>query len=91
MIEAASGEIIAEEQAGFRAGGSTTEQISNLRILYGKDLQHQQNIYYVFIEFRMAFDRVWHAGRSTTSVPTLSKSSKTSITRPLVQSSSTSE
>ena len=32
-------EIIKEEQAGFRAGGSTTEQIVNLRILCEKYLQ----------------------------------------------------
>ena len=32
--------IIAEEQAGFRAGRSTTEQIFNLRILCEKNLQH---------------------------------------------------
>ena len=42
--------IIAEEQAGFRAGRSTTEQIFNLRILCD-----------VFIDFKKAFDRVWHA------------------------------
>ena len=33
--------ILAEEQAGFRAGRSTTEQILNLRILCEKSLQHQ--------------------------------------------------
>ena len=33
--------IIGQEQAGFRAGRSTTEQISNLRILCKKYLQHQ--------------------------------------------------
>ena len=53
-------EIIAEEQAGFRAGRSTTEQIFNLRILCEKYLQHRQNLYYVFIDFKKAFDRVWH-------------------------------
>ena len=53
-------EIIAEEQAGFRAGKSTTEQIFNLRILCEKYLQHQQNLYHVFIDFKKAFDRVWH-------------------------------
>ena len=52
-------EIIAEEQAGFRAGRSTTEQIFNLRILGEKYLQHQQNLYHVFIDFKKAFDRVW--------------------------------
>ena len=36
--------IIAEEQAGFRAGRSTTEQIFNRRILYEKYLQHQQDL-----------------------------------------------
>ena len=50
--------VIAEEQAGFRAGRSTTEQIFNLRILCEKYLQHQQNLYHVFIDFRKAFDRV---------------------------------
>ena len=53
--------IIAEEQAGFSAGRSTTEQIFNLRILCEKYLQHQQDLYHVFIDFKKAFDRVWHA------------------------------
>ena len=53
-------EIIAEKQAGFRAGRSTTEQIFNLRILCEKYLQHQQNLYHVFVDFKKAFDRVWH-------------------------------
>ena len=54
-------EIIAEEQAGFRDGRSTTEQIFNHRILCEKYLHHQQNLYHVFIDFKKAFDRVWHA------------------------------
>ena len=55
-------EIIAEEQAGFRAGRSTTEQIFNLRILCEKYFQHLQNLYHVFNDFKKkAFDRVWHA------------------------------
>ena len=53
--------IIAEEQAGFRAGRSTTEQIFNLRILCEKYLQHQQDLYHVFIDFKKAFDWAWHA------------------------------
>ena len=53
--------IIAEEQAGFRAGRSTTEQIFSLQILCEKGLQHQQDLYHVFIDFMKAFDRVWHA------------------------------
>ena len=50
--------IIAEVQAGFRAGRSTAEQIFNLRILCEKYLQHQQDPYHVFIDFKKAFDRV---------------------------------
>ena len=53
--------IIAEEQADFRAGKSTTEQIFNLQILCEKYCQHQQDLYHVFIDLRKAFDRFWHA------------------------------
>ena len=52
---------IAEEQAGFRAGRSTTQQIFNPRILCKKYLQHQQDLNHVFTDFKKAFDRVWHA------------------------------
>ena len=48
--------IIAEEQPGFRP-----EQIFNIRVLCEKYLQHQQDLYHVFIDFEKAFDRVWHA------------------------------
>ena len=57
-------QIIAEEQAGFRAGRSITEQIFNLRILCEKFLQQQQNLYYVVTDLKQAsdrvYDRVWH-------------------------------
>ena len=48
---------IAKEQAGR----STTEHIFNLRILCLRYLQHQQNVFYGFVDFKKAFDRVWHA------------------------------
>ena len=53
--------IIAEEKKALGAGRSTTEKIFNLRILCEKYLQHQQDLYDVFIDFKKAFDRVWHA------------------------------
>ena len=83
-------EIIAGEQAGFRAGRSTTEQIFSLRILCEKYLQHQQDLYHVFIDFKKAFDRVWHAALWATMKKYISTNlelSKTSMTRPLVPSS----
>ena len=53
-------EIIAEEQGGFRTGRSPTEHIFNLIIIFLKFIQHQQDVYHVFIDFKKAFDRVWH-------------------------------
>ena len=86
--------VIAEEPAGFRASRSTTEQIFNLRIVCEKYLQHQQDLYYVFIDFKKAFDRVWHAALRATMkeyniIANLIRVIKTSVTRPLVPSSST--
>ena len=43
--------IIAEEKAGFRPGRSATEQIFSLRILCERYLQHQQDLYHVYIDF----------------------------------------
>ena len=54
-------EIIKEDQTGFRAGRSTTQQIFNFRTLCEKYLQHLQSLYHVFVDFKKAFDRVWHA------------------------------
>ena len=52
--------IIAEEQASFRPGRSTSQKIFNLRVLCERYLQHQQDLYHIFIDFKKAFDRVWH-------------------------------
>ena len=84
--------IVAEEQAGFRAGRSATEQIFNLCIPCEKYIQHQQDLYLVFIDFKKAFDRAWHAALWATMkkyISTNLMSSKTSMTRPLVPFSST--
>ena len=43
--------IIAEEKASFRPGRSATEQIFSLRKLCERYLQHQQDLYHVFIDF----------------------------------------
>ena len=55
-------EHLADEQAGFRAGRSTVEQIFNCRIIMEKHLQHQRDLFHNFIDFKKAFDRVWHEG-----------------------------
>ena len=53
-------ELLSEEQAGCRAGRSTNEQIFNLRIIQEKYTEHQKPLYHIFIDFKKAFDRIWH-------------------------------
>ncbi|KAL8568203.1 hypothetical protein ACOMHN_027726 [Nucella lapillus] len=62
-LKGKSEEILAEEQSGFRPKRSTVEQtLFNIRILIGKYLQHQRDLFHDFIDFKKAFDRVWHDG-----------------------------
>ena len=61
-LKAQAEKLLAEEQAGFRQKRSLVEQIFNLRILIEKHLQHQKNLFHNFINFKKAFDRVWHDG-----------------------------
>ena len=61
-IKSKAESILAEEQAGFRSGRSTAEQIFNLRVLTEKYLEHNTDLYHNFIDFRKAFDRVWQEG-----------------------------
>ena len=53
------------ERDGLRQGElcprHTMMIIFNLRILCEKYLQHQQNLYHLFIDLKKAIDRVWHA------------------------------
>ena len=53
--------LLAEEQAGFRPGRSAVEHIFNGQVME-KHLQHQHDLSHIFIGFKKAFDRVWHAG-----------------------------
>ena len=54
--------LLADEQAGFRAGRSTVEQILNLRLLCEKYADHSRELHHNFIDFTKAFDRVWQEG-----------------------------
>ena len=55
-------ELLAEEQAGFRPGRGTVEQTFNSRVIKEKYLQYQSDLIHKFINFKKAFERVWHAG-----------------------------
>ena len=56
-------EIIKEKQAGFRAGRSSAEQISNLTLLREMPASRRKplpRLDHVFMDFKKVFDRVWH-------------------------------
>ena len=61
QIEVTSGEDYRRRTGRLQSRKENTEQIFNLLILCEKYLQHQQDLYHVFIDFKKAFDRVWHA------------------------------
>ena len=55
-------ELLTEERAEFRPEESALEQIFNSRVIIEKHLQHQHDLFHNFIDFKKAFDRVWHVG-----------------------------
>ena len=55
--------ILAEEQAGFRPGRSTVEQVFALKIFVQHRIEKKDGkVFAVFIDYKKAFDRVWHGG-----------------------------
>ena len=55
-------EILAEEQAGFRHGRSTIDQIFTLRQIAEKYMEHNRQLYVCYVDFRKAFDSIWRRG-----------------------------
>ena len=47
-------------QAGFRKGRGTRDQIANIRWIMEKAREFQKIIYFCFIDYAKAFDRVGH-------------------------------
>ena len=47
-------------QAGFRKGRGTRDQIASIRWIMEKAREFQKNIYFCFIDYAEAFDRVDH-------------------------------
>ena len=46
-------------QAGFRKGRGTRDQIANIRWIIEKVREFQKNIYFCFIDYAKAFDKLW--------------------------------
>ena len=51
---------LADVQAGFRKGRGTRDQIANICWIIKKAPEFQKNIYFCFIDYAKAFDRVDH-------------------------------
>ena len=47
-------------QAGFRKGSATRDQIANIHWIIKQAREFQKNIYFCFIDYAKAFDRVDH-------------------------------
>ena len=47
-------------QARFGKGRGTRDQIANIRWIIEKAREFQKNIYFCFIDYAKAFDRVYH-------------------------------
>ena len=60
MVMAA--EQLAEEQAGVRQFRNTVVQNFDGRGIIEKYVQHQLDLIYNFINYKKAFENVWHAG-----------------------------
>ena len=48
-------------QVGFRKGRGTRDQIANIHWIIEKARESQRNIYFCFIDYAKAFDRVDHS------------------------------
>ena len=46
-------------QAGFRKGRGTRDQIANIHWIMEKAREFQKNIYFCFIDYAKAFDKLW--------------------------------
>jgi hypothetical protein len=55
-------DIVAEEQAGFRFGRGTVDQLFVIRQLAEKFFEKNRTLYNNFIDFKQAFDSVWQLG-----------------------------
>jgi len=55
-------EAMSEEQAGFRKGRGTMDQIFVIRQLSEKHIERNRTLYNNFIDYKQAFDSLWQEG-----------------------------
>ena len=49
---------LSETQAGFGKDNGTLDQIMNMRLICEKQIEHNKNVYFCFIDYSKAFDCV---------------------------------
>ena len=70
-----------DDQAGFRQGRGTTDQIANIHWIIEKAREFQKHIYFCFIDYAKAFDCVDHNQNSGRELE-LENSERDGNTRP---------
>jgi hypothetical protein len=55
-------ENLSDEQGGFSTDYGTVEQVLILRLPEEERLAKSKNLYHCFVDFKKAFDSVWHRG-----------------------------
>ena len=60
MVQQYMNRELPDVQAGFRKGRGTGEQIANICWIIEKAREFQRNIYFCFIDYAKAYDRVDH-------------------------------
>ena len=54
--------LIGEEQAGFRSGYSTLDDIFSIKCIIDIYLSKNKGLFSAFIDYRKAFDNIWRIG-----------------------------
>lgn len=54
--------LITPQQIGFEKGSSTVDHIFTLKTIIDKYTTKSQKLYTCFVDYKQAFDRIWHQG-----------------------------
>lgn len=65
-IESKEETILTEEQAGFRTGRGTADQIFSFSQIIEKTWENDKDVFCLFIDFEKAFDSVWRPAMEAT-------------------------
>ena len=81
---------IPDFQTGFRKGKGTRDQISNICWIIKTAREFQKNIYFCFIDYAKAFDRVYHKKLENSERDGNTRAPDLSLEKPVCRSGSNS-